>query len=173
MNVNMTITEDMVTFSNKFIRNLSESNIEMYVDRITSHANETANIEHIINLFILGFQTRWTRGGKKEKLIVYKLFKYLSSMYPNTVKACLKLLPEYGYWKDPLLFLMEYKSKLFSNKEPVLTRYSVGILAKSFTFDIQKARNKLNFQPKQTTSQAIEEFIQWYKEKNMEFYSRL
>ena len=62
--------------------------------------------------------------------------------------------------------LMEYKSKLFSNKEPVLTRYSVGILAKSFTFDIQKARNKLNFQPKQTTSQAIEEFIQWYKEKN-------
>lgn len=70
----------------------------------------------------------------------------------------------------PVLYIvasiMEYKSQLFTKKEPILTRYSVGILAKSFTFDIQKARNKLKFQPKQTTAQALEEFIQWYKEKN-------
>jgi nucleoside-diphosphate-sugar epimerase len=42
----------------------------------------------------------------------------------------------------------------------------VGVLAKSFTFDIQKAKEKLNYHPKQTTAQAMDEFVKWYKENN-------
>lgn len=59
--------------------------------------------------------------------------------------------------------LMEFRSKFFSGKEPTLTRYSVGVLAKSFTFDIQKAKNKLMYHPLQSTKEAIEEFAKWYK----------
>ena len=70
----------------------------------------------------------------------------------------------------PVLYMvaviMEYKSRLLNGKEPILTRYSVGVLAKSFTFDIQKAKEKLNYHPKQTTAQAIDEFVKWYKENN-------
>lgn len=62
--------------------------------------------------------------------------------------------------------LMEFKARLSPGKEPVLTKYSVGVLAKSFTFDIEKAKTKLNYYPKQTTSESIEEFVQWYKKKN-------
>ena len=62
--------------------------------------------------------------------------------------------------------MMEYKARLLNGKEPILTRYSVGVLAKSFTFDIQKAREKLNYHPKQTTAQAMDEFVKWYKENN-------
>ncbi len=62
--------------------------------------------------------------------------------------------------------IMEYKARLLNGKEPILTRYSVGVLAKSFTFDIQKAREKLNYKPQQTTAQAVDEFVEWYKENN-------
>lgn len=62
--------------------------------------------------------------------------------------------------------IMEIKARFSGGKEPVLTRYSVGVLAKSFTFDIKKAKEKLNYQPKQTTSEAIEEFVKWFKERN-------
>ena len=62
--------------------------------------------------------------------------------------------------------LMEFKSRLFGGGEPVLTKYSVGVLATSFAFDISKAREKLGYVPHQTTTEAMEEFAQWYKEKN-------
>lgn len=63
-------------------------------------------------------------------------------------------------------WLMEKNAVLFNKgKEPVLTRYSVGILAKSFSFDISKAREKLGYEPKQTINEAIVEFADWYKNK--------
>ena len=60
--------------------------------------------------------------------------------------------------------LMEFKSKMTNKKEPSLTKYGVGILAKTFTMDISKARKLLNYSPKVTTEQAINEFVNWYKE---------
>ena len=62
---------------------------------------------------------------------------------------------------------LEWKARFFKlKKEPVLTKYSVGILAKSFSFDITKAREKLGYKPVQTTQEAIEEFAVWYKNKD-------
>lgn len=60
--------------------------------------------------------------------------------------------------------LMELKSRLTNMKEPTLTKYGVGTLSKSFTMDISKAKELLNYTPKQSTEEAIEEFVQWYKE---------
>lgn len=60
--------------------------------------------------------------------------------------------------------LMELKSKATNMKEPALTKYGVGTLAKSLTMDISKARELLGYAPKVSTEEAIEEFIKWYKE---------
>lgn len=72
------------------------------------------------------------------------------------------------YWLlYAIAWLMEKKGTYIDGgTEPVLTRYSVGILAKSFSFDISKARDRLGFNPTQTVDEAIEEFADWYKEKN-------
>lgn len=59
---------------------------------------------------------------------------------------------------------METKSKLTNMKEPALTVYGVGILAKSMTMDITKAKTLLGYEPKITTEEAIEEFVNWYKD---------
>jgi nucleoside-diphosphate-sugar epimerase len=63
---------------------------------------------------------------------------------------------------------MEWKSKLTNKKEPTLTVYGVGTLAKSFTMDISKARELLGYVPKVSTDEAIIEFVEWYRknEKN-------
>lgn len=60
--------------------------------------------------------------------------------------------------------IAENKSSLFkSSKEPSLTKYGIGILAKSMTLDISKARMQLNYNPVMSTHEGINEFIQWYK----------
>lgn len=62
--------------------------------------------------------------------------------------------------------IMELKAKLTNNKEPALTTYGVGILAKSMTMDISKAKKLLGYTPKVSTDEAIMEFINWYKRVN-------
>jgi nucleoside-diphosphate-sugar epimerase len=71
------------------------------------------------------------------------------------------------YWVlYAIAWLMETKARHFDKgKEPVLTQYSVGILAKSFSFDITKARVQLGFVPKQTIDVAIQEFADWYQKQ--------
>ena len=62
--------------------------------------------------------------------------------------------------------IMELKAKLTNYQEPALTTYGVGVLAKSFTMDISKAKTLLGYSPKVSTDEAIEEFVSWYREVN-------
>ncbi|MFT5904966.1 MAG: nucleoside-diphosphate-sugar epimerase [Cryomorphaceae bacterium] len=60
--------------------------------------------------------------------------------------------------------LMELSAKVIGkNEEPTITKYGVGTLAKSMTFDISKAQRSLNYQPKVSTQDAIQEFVDWHK----------
>jgi nucleoside-diphosphate-sugar epimerase len=58
---------------------------------------------------------------------------------------------------------MEWKSKWTNNKEPALTIYSVGTLARSVTLDISKARKLLGYEPRLSTEEAILEFVNWFQ----------
>lgn len=59
--------------------------------------------------------------------------------------------------------LMEFSSKILTtDTEPVLTKYGVGILSKSSTFDITKAKKLLGYEVRQNTDQALEEFAEWW-----------
>lgn len=64
--------------------------------------------------------------------------------------------------------VMEFTSKITNMHEPVLTKYGVGILAKSMTMDISKAKDLLGYEPKVSTDEAIHEFVQWYKAQENE-----
>ena len=60
--------------------------------------------------------------------------------------------------------LNEFVHRYFlGGREPALTRYSIGILSTAMTMDISKAREKLGYQPVQTTLEGINEFVAWYK----------
>lgn len=63
--------------------------------------------------------------------------------------------------------MVEIISKLFLNSnEPSLTKYGVGILAKSMTLDISKAKENLNYSPVVNTYEGINEYIQWHLTQN-------
>jgi nucleoside-diphosphate-sugar epimerase len=57
---------------------------------------------------------------------------------------------------------MELRSKWTHQREPALTVYGVGTLAKSFTMDISLAREHLGYVPRVSTDEAIQEFVNWY-----------
>jgi 2-alkyl-3-oxoalkanoate reductase len=59
--------------------------------------------------------------------------------------------------------IMEFKAQLFKEKEPALTKYSVGILYQNFTLDVSKAKELLHYRPVMTTYEGINEYVEWEK----------
>lgn len=109
----------------------------------TNHLNEDYNI---------------TNGESIKLWVAINIVLKLINQSPITKKA--------PYWLAyAFAIIQEIKTKLLqSKKEPMLTTYSVAILAKSSTFDISKAKNQLGFVVTQNTQQALEEFAEWYNE---------
>jgi len=65
--------------------------------------------------------------------------------------------------------LSEFIARNITGKEPVLTKYGVGIMNFSLTLDIAEAKEYLGYKPIVSTDQSIGEFITWYHE-NMDLY---
>lgn len=66
-----------------------------------------------------------------------------------------------------LVFTIAYFSEIFckyflGGKEPTLTRYTAGLLAKSQTLNIEKAKRLLGYEPQMKMKEALEETIHWY-----------
>ena len=98
-------------------------------------------------------------NGKPVKL--WDVINYVLKKLDRTIVT--KKVP---YWIAYLVsYTYELHSKVFNTGEPTTTRYSIGVLAKSCTLNIEKAFNLLKYVPNQTTEEAIEEFQKWYKSK--------
>lgn len=54
-------------------------------------------------------------------------------------------------------------SLLRKEREPTLMRVKTAVLAQSFTLNIEKARHRLGYQPKDRLLETIDDFVQWYK----------
>lgn len=56
-------------------------------------------------------------------------------------------------------------NRLPGQPEPLLTRYMVGVLAKSTTLDISAARRDLGYVPRVAVEEGFERFVRWWKEQ--------
>jgi nucleoside-diphosphate-sugar epimerase len=66
----------------------------------------------------------------------------------------------------PVAASLEAFYRLFrKDSEPPLTRYSVGLMAKSQTLDIQAARSELGYEPKISLEEGFSRFAHWWKAK--------
>lgn len=66
-----------------------------------------------------------------------------------------------------LAYYLEWIAKAKKNNtEPVLTRYGVGVMAKSMTMSIEKAKINLGYNPIQSNDEAIAEFVKWWQQNN-------
>ena len=65
-----------------------------------------------------------------------------------------------------LAWLMEGMSRtIMRGREPVLTRYSVGVLAKSQTLDISRARSELGYDPRVSIKDGLDLFVDRWREQ--------
>ncbi|MFC1830158.1 NAD-dependent epimerase/dehydratase family protein [Thermodesulfobacteriota bacterium] len=59
--------------------------------------------------------------------------------------------------------IMEFVSYLpLVNREPPMTRFSVGYMAKSMTLNIDKAKQKLGYSPRVSNQEGFEKYAEWY-----------
>ncbi|MED4779860.1 NAD(P)-dependent oxidoreductase [Brevibacillus choshinensis] len=70
-----------------------------------------------------------------------------------------------SYWQAyAAAWMLELASRTVQGyREPVLTRYSVGVLAKSQTLDISRASNELGYHPRVSIAEGIEAFTEWWR----------
>lgn len=65
--------------------------------------------------------------------------------------------------------ILEFFSKyFFMNKEPILTEYSIGIIAYNQVLDISKIKKELGYSPIFSVEDGIERFVKWYREERKE-----
>ncbi|MGC5326037.1 NAD-dependent epimerase/dehydratase family protein [Brevibacillus sp. SYSU BS000544] len=61
---------------------------------------------------------------------------------------------------------MEWFAHTFQgDKEPLFTRYTVGVLSKSQTLDITAARQDLGYSPKVSIEQGLDIFVEWWQKE--------
>ena len=99
----------LVVLYYKLVRGFHHCEINTHIDRCIAEAKADRSIDMLEHVFVLMFQTRWTRGGKAEKLLSYQMFNVLMKFYPTIMVDLVELFPHYGYWKDLLLLLREMK----------------------------------------------------------------
>lgn len=68
------------------------------------------------------------------------------------------------YFLAKFIAYFSEKSAFFTNKEPLLTRYSVGALSFSQTLSIQKARSELGYDPKISIEEGMNRYRKWWYE---------
>jgi nucleoside-diphosphate-sugar epimerase len=73
-----------------------------------------------------------------------------------------KRIPFHVGYSAAVMFEWFYKLPWMSEKEPLLTRYTVGTLCFAQTLDISKAKQQLSYRPKIGIDEGIERFAEWW-----------
>jgi hypothetical protein len=85
-----------VTLFTMLNRGLEASYIDEHVTKVFAK-----NIPEMSrDMFVMAFQTRDVRGGKGEKKLFQHFFKSLWGVAPDVAREMVKLVPEYGCWRD-------------------------------------------------------------------------
>jgi hypothetical protein len=103
-----------------------EEDVYRYVEEIVMRGS----LDNICDLFVMAFQTRDIRGGKGQRKLFYSFMKALHSFHPNTTRRMLRLIPEYGCWRDMWELWLEV---------PVLSRDILKIVKAQFMEDLSNA----------------------------------
>lgn len=65
--------------------------------------------------------------------------------------------------------ILEWSAKVFAGgREPLITRYSAGVLGTSQTLDIGAAQQKLGYRPRVSLEEGLHEFVKWWRKRTDE-----
>ncbi len=123
-------------------------------------------VENVVDALLLCQNAPKTAEGKifnitnGEPITIAHLLEKLF----NKLNYPFKLRPLSYHLTYGVASLLELISKTFlSNKEPLLTRYTIGLLSFSQTLDITAAVQQLDYQPNINIDQGLDSFAQWWQ----------
>ncbi|GMI32882.1 hypothetical protein TeGR_g9567 [Tetraparma gracilis] len=137
------LNNNLLFLFDKAIRGLAFPELQRMVACILADAYQESDKKKarsmVEDLFLLAFQTRWSRGGKGERLIFYQLTNILLLHFPEATLAVLPVIPHYGYWKDLLIILREACHTNKINSDETLATLKSAVYA---TFADQLRKDK-------------------------------
>ncbi len=74
------------------VRGLDEARISSFVADIIAEARTKGNPERLKHRFVLAFQTRWCRGGKGERNVLFHLLVVLYERYAAVLVDLVELI---------------------------------------------------------------------------------
>ena len=162
--------DNLVGLYYKLVRGMHQEELYSLLQTCIDEARVKKNLAMLENIFVLVFQTRWTRGGKAEKKLTYQMFNFLAKFYPTIVVDMVELFPHFGYWKDLLLLLQEMKLTPMEGVNYLPIQHKVyQLFADQLTKDFQT----LTETPEGKTPSIQGYCAKWAPSENKEFDKRL
>ena len=136
---------------NSILPRLLKANKEKFIPKTRKEdiLIDITHVDNVVEAMILAMEADKKYSGEKynitndENIYLYKTLEYVITQ--NGMKFNTKYLP-YNFMLF-IITIMEYIHKFILNKEPVFTRYSLGLLSFNQTLDIMKAKNDLGYKP--------------------------
>ena len=126
-------------------------------------------VENVVDALLLAVESPSSTLGKKYNLTNGEPLP----LWPLIEKLCAALGFEYPHRRIPyplalgLAGMLETACHLLPDQpEPLLTRYMVGVLAKSTTLDIGAARRELGYQPRISVAEGFERYVSWWQKEH-------
>lgn len=125
-------------------------------------------VENVVDALLLAADAPPAALGKKFNVTngePWTRLKLLTTLFAEIGQPLKTRRVNYRVAKN-VAALLEIFSKVFTRSrwEPPLTRYTVGVLAKSQTLDISAARKLLGYEPRVSVADGLRGFGHWWKE---------
>lgn len=147
----------------RLISRLQQGRLRIIGDE--SNLIDLTYIDNVVDALLLCANAPSTALGKKYNITNGEP----ANLWQMVQRLCRELNLPYPRKKIPvrvafmLAWGMEIASRTLLNyKEPLLTRYTVSVLAKSATLDISAARRELGYKANVSIEEGVERFIAWW-----------
>ena len=112
----------------KLVRGITRNDISIMIKDIIKVDSKSL----IEDLCVIAFHVRDPRAGKGERQIFYDIISVLAEYDIKLVKNLMKLIPDYGCWKDLIKI---------SQNSPTLYEDALEIFNKQLKIDSKNAKN--------------------------------
>lgn len=122
-------------------------------------------VNNVVNAILLGIYAPKAAVGEK-----FNITNGEPMMFKELLDKIFKLLNMNVKFKELNLSMMFGIAKIlegvhslpFIRTEPIITRYGLGVLAKSQTLNIEKAQRLLGYEPKYSVDEGMKMYAKWY-----------
>jgi nucleoside-diphosphate-sugar epimerase len=126
-------------------------------------------VENVVESLVLAASTSGDAVGKKYNITNGEPILLKELLQRSFVALGLPFNPKtipYNVAYGMATIMETFASLPFITKEPVLTKYGVGVFSIGQTLDIEAAKKDLGYEPIVSMEQGINKFAKWWKEEN-------